>query len=329
MKTKFFLVALMFVFLPISLNFLSLNQARAASDTSVVIQPSKIEVTASPDQKLSRSFSIINRSNFYVKLKLIVKDFKQASETGQIQFYDATVNQAATWLVPQYLEIGLKPLETKDIGIVVNVPKNFSGGGHYGAILFQSTDSSGNVTTNNFGELILLTVTGSDIKTSAVIQSVNFGTGFMQKGNPVDFSFKMKNTGNTHFDANAKLVVQNWLGKEIGNYNIGQLTVYPKTSRLFQWRWNGTPSFGMYKAEVLLSNSSGTNNTFKPVDGMWFILFPWPIFLVLLVLAGMAFAIIKYRDKIFNTKILNRKRIKILSQNMGEIISIPFKRISK
>ncbi|OGZ78347.1 MAG: hypothetical protein A2358_03420 [Candidatus Staskawiczbacteria bacterium RIFOXYB1_FULL_37_44] len=303
MKKRFFLFALL-------LFFLSFSSALAASDTSVVIQPAKIEITASPDQKLSRSFSVINRSNFFVKLKLTVKDYKQVSEDGKLEFYDAKNEQASLWLVPQYLEIGLKPLETKTVGIVVDVPKDFSGGGHYGAILFQSVGNSENINTNNFGELVLLTVTGSNIKTSATIRSVDFSTGLIQQGKTADFNFKIKNDGNTHFDAQAKLVVKDWLGKEIGNYNIGSLTVYPKTSRLFKWRWNNTPFMGIYKAEVLLSNST-VNAQFTSIDGKWFIIFPWQMAVLFLLLALAIFALVKYRKNIvsltkslFNLKLI-------------------------
>lgn len=292
----------LFIFLPVNLSLLSPipAQAQTSLDTSVVIQPSKIEVTASPDQKLARSFSVINRSNYYVNLKLTVKDYRQVSEDGKLQFYDASKEQAALWLVPQYLQIGLKPLETKTVGIVINVPKDFSGGGHYGAILFQPAVNSNNVNVNNgFGELVLLTVTGSNIKSSTVVKSASFWTGFMQQGNPVDFNFKMQNTGNTHFDTQGKLVLKDWLGKEIGNYNIGNLTVYPKTSRLFKWRWNGTPYFGIYKAEVMVSGPA-SNNKFQTIDGAWFIIFPWQITLFVLLLAGAVFAVVRYRGRIFS-----------------------------
>jgi len=301
MKKYYTAVLFLFIFLPINLNLLAPKTVQAAtSDTSVIIQPSQIEITASPDQKLARKFSIINRSNFYVKLKLIVKDYKQVSNTGKIQFYDAKMEPASSWLIPQYLEIGLKPLETRDVGLVVSVPKDFSGGGHYGAILFQSADNSSNVNTADFGELVLMTVTGSGIKTTAIIKSFSLWTaGMFQQGNPVDFNFKMQNSGNTHFDAQGKLVLQDWLGKTIGSYNVGQLTVYPGTNRLFVWRWNGTPSFGIYKASVLLSDPS-LNNQFRTVDGLWFVIFPWTAALSILLLVAVIFMVVKLRKKILS-----------------------------
>ena len=324
----------LFVFFASSLN----SSAQAAStDTSVVIQPSKVEITASPNQKLSRSFSVINRSNFNVSLKLIVKDYKQISEDGRLEFYDAKTEPATSWLVPQYLQISLKPLETKDVGFVVSVPKDFSGGGHYGSILFQSAGSASNVVTSNFGELVLLTVTGSGIKTNAIAQSMNFWTGGLQQGNPVDFNFKMQNTGNTHFDAQGKLILRDWMGKEIGNFDVGQLTIYPKTSRLFKWRWNGTPSAGIFQADVMLSDPS-VSQKLKLVDSARFVIFPWPIALAVLFVGIIVFAVIRYRKKISIKNLSNwmpkapKKEVKIkirdLEENMGSFIPGAIKKIS-
>ncbi len=304
MKKNFKVLLALIIFLFVNLTFLVPSLTLAASDTSVVIQPSKIEVTASPDQKLARSFSVINRSNFDVTLMLVVKDYKQISEDGKLQFYNAATEPAASWIVPQYLQIKLKPLETKDVGVVISVPKDFSGGGHYGAILFQPVGNAGNIVTGNFGELILLTVTGSDIKTSAVVKTVNFWTSGLQQGNPVNFSFKMQNVGNTHFDTTGKLVLRDWQGKEIGNFNVGQLTVYPKTYRTFKWQWSGTPSIGIYKAEVMLSDPS--TQKLKLVDGEWFIIFPWVATLIALFAGCLVFTAVKFRKSIAKWLIFRR-----------------------
>ena len=314
MKKKYLLKLLTTSLLAVFLfNFSGTGLTRAAtSDTSIVIQPPRIEVVASPEQKLARTFSVINRSNFTVKLKLVVKDYKQSFEDGKLEFYDAETEQASLWLIPQYLEIGLKPLETKDVSFV---PKDFSAGGHYGAILLQSAGSATNLNTNNFGELVLLTVTSPDSAATATAKAVNFWTGAIQQGNPVDFNFKLQNTGNTHFNANANLVLKNWAGKEIDNYNIGQLTIYPGTTRLFTWRWNGTPRIGVFRAEVMLSNPPPNQNS-KIVDSTWFIIFPWPIALLVLFAGLITFALVKYRKYIFKktskwVDVAQKKNLKI------------------
>lgn len=326
MATKMFTgkklpIALLFIFLPLVAAILFPSVSFAASDTSIVIQPSKIEVTASPDQKIARSFSIINRSNFNVILKLIVKDYKQVSEDGGLQFYDSKTEPANLWIVPQYLQVGLKPLETKEISFVVNVPKDFSGGGHYGAILFQPVGDTSNISTSNFGELVLLTVAGSGLKTSAIAKVVNFSTGIFQQGNTVDFSFKMQNTGNTHFDTQGKLVVKNWLGSDIGNFNIGQLTVYPNTSRVFTWRWNGTPSLGLFRVEVLLSSSASGQNL-KSVGSAWFIILPWQVLLIILLVGVAIFALIRYREKVL-------KLLGVVYNTYGRETKIKVRHLSK
>ncbi|MDP3882513.1 MAG: hypothetical protein Q8Q48_00450 [Candidatus Staskawiczbacteria bacterium] len=307
MFKKIALITLLFIFLPLNLNLLAPKFASAATndDTAVVLQPSKTMVTASPGQKVSRSFSIINRSNYPLTLKLVVKDYKQISDDGKLEFYDAEIEPASSWIVPQYLQIGLKPLETKEIGFVINVPENFTGGGHYGVILFESVDGSQGLGTSSFGELILLTVAGNDLKVGATAKTVNFYTGLMQQGNPVDFNFKMQNIGNTHFISQGKLILKDWLGKEAGNYNVGELIVYPGTEKLFQWRWSDTPGIGLYKAEVWLADASANDTGLKLVDGRWFILFPWMWAVGILLAILSIFALVKFRKTTNISKIMS------------------------
>jgi hypothetical protein len=262
-------------------------------------------ITASPGQKVSRSFSIINRSNFPLTLKIIVKDYRQVLEDGKIEFYDAEIEPASSWIVPQYLQIGVQPLETKQIGFVIDVPKDFTGGGHYGAILFQSVPGTHDLGTSNFGELVLLTVTGNDLKVAATAKTIDFSTGFFQAGNPVDFNFTMQNTGNAHFNSTGRIILKDWLGKETGNYNVGNLIVYPGTTRLFQWRWTNTPPFGLYKAEVWLSDSSSSDAALKLIDGRWFILFPWQWTVGILLAILAIFALVRFRKAFSASKIMH------------------------
>lgn len=304
MAKKFFIIFLFFA----ALGLFSATLIKAATDTSIITQPSSIEISASPGQKLARTFSVINRSNYYVKFKVVVKDYRQSSENGNLEFYDNKIDPASEWLIPQYLEIGLKPLESKDVGIVVNIPKEFGGGGHYGAVLFQSEGGAA-VDNNNFGTLVLLNITGANIAPSAIAKTVSFGTTPFQQGNPVDFKFRVQNVGNTHFETQGKLVLKNWLGKEIGNYNIGQMTIYPKTVRLFTWRWNSTSRLGIYKAEVWLADSS---NKSKLADGAWFILFPWPVALISLAAIALLMIFVRFRKYI-----LSRRLYKWVSEVRG------------
>jgi hypothetical protein len=293
------------------------------SDTSLVLQPAKTEIVANAGQPVLKTFIIINRSNFYLKLKLDVKDYKQKSDDGTLEFYDSKTEPASTWLIPQFTEIGLKPLETKSISFVVKTLENFSSGGHYGAILFEPIGNTPNLSTGNFGELVLLTSTGGS-KASAVAKNITFGTTGLQQGNPVDFNFKIQNTGNTHFDTSGKVLVKDWLGNTIGNFNTGALTVYPGTTRVFKWRWQNTPGLGIYRADVSLADPNSSNP--RLINGMWFVIFPWQITLAILLTLLAVFLILKYRQTI--ASIFKRRTIHVPIKVTGnEIASASLKEI--
>ncbi len=279
-----------------------------SQDSSIIVQPSKIEITASPGQKISKTFLIINRSNFYVSYKVIEKSFRQSSTDGKLEFYDSITEKASDWLVPQYLQISLKPLESKEIGLVISVPENFPGGGHYGSIIFQPVNQSVNNSQNNFGALIMLTVTDGNTKSTAIGNIMSFSAGGLNQGNNVKFSFNIQNTGNTHFDALGKLAIWNIFGQKVGDYDAGQLTVFPGTSRIFKWQWGDAPKFGIYKAEILLADDPKTLN-YKSVQSAWFIILPWQLSLLIIFAVLTVYLILKNLKKSRNAYNFNEMLI--------------------
>ncbi len=279
------------------LGILTASFSKAAQDSSIIVQPSRFEVNATLGQKISKRFSLINRSNFNVSFKVVVQDYKQKSEDGKLEFYNAESEPASQWLIPQYVQISLKPLETKDVGFIISVPDNFSEGGHYGAVIFEAIDDNQNLALGNFGALVLLTVNGNDAAVAATAQTISFSTNLVSSGNTVDFKFKAKNEGNTQFSSTGKLVLKDLFGKEVASFDVGRLIIYPNTSRLFEWRWTDTPSFGAYRAQIMLADASGNN--LKSAGGSWFIIFPWQITFAVILLLAATILVIKYRRNVF------------------------------
>ena len=71
-------------------------------------------------------------------MKLFVKNYKAASKNGDIEFTDGQTGfEMKDWIIPEFLEINLKPFETKTINFIIRVPENAKSGGNYGAIVFE------------------------------------------------------------------------------------------------------------------------------------------------------------------------------------------------
>lgn len=299
-KTKLTLV-LLFLLTAANFGFFSGPRpvlAQNSSESMVVIEPAKFDLYASPETTIKKSFSIINRSNLALKLKVETKGFKILDSGGKIEFYDTGDNGMSKWLVPEFLEISLKPLESRDIQFFVVVPKEVQSQGYYGAILLSNADPATRGLKSPIGTLVLLTVAGGSGKASVGSEITSFSATNFSFGGPVKFELKLKNDGNTHLVSSGNIRVLNWLGKEIKNFKTGDLTVYPETTKKFAWNWTKAPLFGFYKAEIQLTNVKKDEQ--KNNAAAWFVVFSWKMILIVLAaLAIIAFVIYRFRKKLF------------------------------
>ena len=259
-----------------------------AESETVVVEPAKMDIQIWPGQKVKKTFVIVNRSNLPIKLKTSISDFKTIGEEGKIELYNKEQEGAAGWLIPQYLVIGLKPLESKSFDFYVSIPENFSAGGHFGAITLSPTNESLKF-NSSLGILINLTVAGKDATSGGKV--IDFSTSGFQKGEPVSFNLKLENLGNTLLRTKGFISIKNWQGKEIRRFNIGNIAVYPEETRSFQWQWNNTPWLGVYKAELNLENVNALEQKFT--EAKQFAIFPWQFALPVLLL-GMISVLFLY-----------------------------------
>lgn len=280
-----------------------------AADDSIVVEPSKMEIVANPGDKILKNFLIVNRSSLPARMKVYSKDYRVVDENGNIETYDKESESARDWLVPDYVELTLMPLQTKVMQFIATVSENMSGGGHYGAVVFEPVISSENQGGKPFGLTVLMTVAKNGITTGGKISE--FSSGLVHGGGPIDFDLKIKNLGNTHLKSNASIDIVNWRGDKVAHFEAGELLVYPETERLFKLRWMEHPLFGPFRAYVNIDNS--IKKDAKMEAGLWFFVVPWKAYFVLPI--GLIFLALIFIA-------LGRKKIKTnkASQSAGEKI---------
>ena len=237
----------------------------------LTLTPAKITLEALPGQKIKANSQISNTGDFPIRMKLVVKNYKVVDEKGTLEFTDEETGfEMKDWIVPEFLEINLKPFETKTINFIVSVPQNAAFGGHYGAILFESKNSE--IKNSDFGILILL-----NIKNERVIKKghfVSFNVPKINEHSPINFSVKIENAGNIHFMPKGKIEIFNIFGKKITEAQLKNDYVYPSSTREFTSRWRKKNLSGIFKAKVnAVYNGDQISKT------TLFIVFPWRIIL--------------------------------------------------
>ena len=283
-----------------------LSSTEAAESQSIVVQPAKTEVTGRPGQNIKESFIVINRGNSTVKLTLSVKDFRITDENGKMEFFNKEQEPASDWIIPQFVEIGVTPLQTKKVEFIVSIPKDISPGGHYGAIILETKEENSSQ-TKKFGTLVLLTVLGKDAVSGGKIS--DFSISKAQDQDPIKINLSLQNSGNTHLTTQGNIIFTNWKGEKIGEYNPGELTVFPGTTRNFSWEWRDHSLSGFYTAEVKLTNSAKPDQKLESKN--WFLVSPidiWLSFLFALVIAACVFLVKKKTARKSLVELIQAKR---------------------
>ncbi|MBR3365624.1 hypothetical protein IKG48_00660 [Candidatus Saccharibacteria bacterium] len=189
----------------------------------------------------------------------------------------------------------IKSGETQDIKYVVQTPENVPAGGQYAAI-FAETDagagkddnsgSSGIRTASRVGMIIYGRTNGETVENGEVTE-FNI-SGFLISGN-ISATSKVKNSGNTDFEAEYTLRVSSILGAELYNKQTSY-NILPDTERRVNLEWADTPFMGIFKVyyKVSTPGDNGTREEEKLVIKFPIIM----IILTILVLTGLTIGII-------------------------------------
>lgn len=251
----------------------------------------------------------------------------------------------------------LEPGERKKIEFSINVPREAEPGGHYSVILFEPVLPSFYFREGQprnipvIGSLFLLSVKTLALepevaqklevvefsipKEERLIALENFvsklkaGIGELSSVRaqvpeikitefaPSVFSLKIKNKDIYHLKPSGKILVYNFWGNRVGEFEVPQKTILPGKTRQFpvelsltetrriKWLPVSISNFisqnffvGRYSAVLELKESSGDQNL-KLARNIFFWSFPWKFWLpLLLTLVLFLFFIVKYKKRI-------------------------------
>jgi len=289
------------------------------------IAPPLIYLNANPGQTITTQIQIRDISSGKLLVFGRANDFVAAGTNGdpKILFKSSPKTDPfsmKSWFAP-LPEIILKPEQTNNMTVTINVPRNASPGGHYSVIRFSATPpslsgKSGVALSASLGSLILLTVSGHIVQNLAITKFYTTNesakaSSFFQTL-PLNFAEKFKNTGNVALQPQGQVVVKDMFGKQLISMNINPLTgnVLPDSSRVFSQTLNSTiignkHLFGRYTAYLNSTYGSG-NKTLTAKLTFWVIPVVPIVIIVLALIIG--FFLLRSLIKRYNKHILEKAK---------------------
>lgn len=232
------------------LSFGNINANAQSTDTTlskITLSPAVSKPSFDAGDKISDKLTVINDGNEGYTFVVYAGPFSVKDEDYDPNYTTVNAsNQAYQWVQFEKTSFYLKAGERVDVPYTITVPKDAAPGGHY-AVLFaetQPTPNSASVSRKKrVGALLYMTVDG-ETKLQGSIES--WSTNLWQKYAPIVSNVRIKNDGNTHFQADTSVTYKDIFGKKKFTLNQQSL-ILPGTTRRLPIEWQNPPKLGIFK----------------------------------------------------------------------------------
>jgi hypothetical protein len=260
-----------------------------------VVEPGKTEIFLNPGESVTKYITITNRIDKTVKFKLTTEDMigtddpltpikLLGDERGPYSLKDL--------IIPEINDFSLDLGEKITIPVTISVPIDAEPRGYYGALIVsnepdvlspgQSSETEGQARLiSRIGSLFLLRINGEGQEAGALESfKVSGPSKLFYSERPNGFEILFKNTGNVHLVPYGKIIIRNFLGKDVGEIPVDAYFSLPNSIRSREVLWEAGTGLGRYTAHLSLFPGFGNTNNEADVS-FWII--PWKILIITFV----------------------------------------------
>lgn len=294
--------------------------AQQGPGQALEIAPPVVNLTGDPGQSVKAEIILRDVSDSQLLVTNQINDFVADGEDGTPKLLLDSESDSPysmrTWISP-ISELLLEPRTLTRLPITVNIPADAAPGGYFSVIRFTGNapevDGNGVGLSASLGALVFMQVKGDAKEEMSIEEFFTNSKGSKMnvfQSAPIDFSVRLKNTGNTYEQPRGQIKITDMFGNDVGtvNVNLPPRTVLPGSIRKFDQSLDSgvigdKMLFGMYTAEIKMTyGPDGTAITEKIT--FWVI----PYVLIGIVLALIVFGFFGFRFMIrrYNTAIINK-----------------------
>jgi P pilus assembly chaperone PapD len=283
----------------------------ASADVSIVLSPTKIDLTVSTGETSSQGISLRNTGDEPTTVRVYAMDFSidrennyTFSEPGHESY------SCASWLGVGETEFELGPGAAKEVEVTISVPQQVEPGGHYAALFFETVPADtepGVSVAGRIPSLFYLTIPGvtdADITANAEITSLQL-PGWVD-GGPVEVGAVVRNAGNVHLTVASRASFTDFRSRQGGEIDLGQTIVLPGAERVIAGTWDNTPFIGPARVTVTIGYFDDHGELVnRSLQGSFWII-PWKVIMVAVASLGLIVVAILILRKKFRLKVERR-----------------------
>ncbi|MEK7227742.1 MAG: hypothetical protein AAB681_00095 [Patescibacteria group bacterium] len=302
---------------------------------ALTITPIRYEISGNPGETITEKMRLVNETKKSQVYYASFANFEAQGDTGSPTFVDPK-DDLGTWITTEDASINLAPGAQKEISFQIKIPKDAEPGGHFAAIFWGTSPGGapGQVSIGTkTGLLILLSVNGEVKEQAGLVDFQLHNNDHFYKMLPVGFQYRFSNQGGDRVKPTGSVVIRSifgWVAKKV-NANPYDGNVLPGTTRKFEPQWSKRDSvesrdqeskqeaysfkkavsdewhnfaFGIFHAKVVAK--FGTSDQVAKSKGVFFVVFPWELLLIIIVICTPVFFILRALLLRYNREVIRR-----------------------
>lgn len=236
-----------------------------AQEFHISIEPTVIQIDATPPAEFQAPFRITNLSNTSITLTPLLIPI-ESEDDGQVRLNLKAEENLSTVIRDRIsiidgnesvTKITLRPGEAKNLILFMNLKEGDPVGDYYFSVVFNSEgrnieDSSSSSIPAGIGMNVLVSL---GPKVSPTAEIVDFSTSKILTSGPVFFSLKLKNTGKHLIQPEGSVRIKNMFGKEVAKLKILPQYILANSERFLIDEAQASPSAQL--SEIMSKNKNG------------------------------------------------------------------------
>lgn len=264
-------------------------------EESLAMTPAIQHLEVKAGETVDDTMTVINDGKVVYKFIVYARPYSVKNEQYDPQFETTLDNtDIYQWVQFEKVSYTLQPGERIDVPYHMKVPTNAAPGGHYGVMFAETQPDASNATSvlrkKRVGGLLLANVEGKVVRAGTLLSA---DAPFWQSAPPLTVTDRVKNTGNTDFQATVSTSVEDMFGS-VKHTETKNYTVYPGTIRKIPVSWQNSPWFGLFKYKQSVSIVGKVTNTshYVLLAPKWLVLL-----LIVALVVGAGYGLLRYRRR--------------------------------
>ena len=293
------LLLLFFGFIPTA-SAITITDTSAEIRDDFVVGPAKTELFLKRGEKVTKSLSVVNRTDREQIFTVEIEDFTGSRDLKQsvvLLGNDRSPYSLRDYIKPEQNSFKLKSKQRGVIDVVISIPNDAEPGGHYGSVLVSSAPSSQEEdeldnktrTISRIGALYFVRVEGK-VKEDAKLTGFRMenSKSFYEKG-PFNFELLFENNSSVHLTPGGRIEVKNMIGRKVKDLEVSPFFSLPDSLRASVVAWESDFALGRYTATATINRGYRESLDEVDIQTISFWVLPWKIvvgFLVAIIIVA-------------------------------------------